>query len=184
MRLWADADPPDSDLTPHLLIQLEDDLERSRMREAFWISVVVHLMVVIFLVMSPKMFPAIKGVDAGHPADLMSNQQLTYLDLPPDVQKAPKPPPETNVLSDKNRIAESRHPSLDKKTLEELKRAGPPECRRRHRSRRRCRRRRSKARSSRTRRRTSRWRRSQPVPQENPKLPCRAEAARRLTLRR
>ena len=30
------------------------------------------------------------------------------------------------MLSDKNRIAESRHPSLDKKTLEELKRAGPP----------------------------------------------------------
>ena len=29
-------------------------------------------------------------------------------------------------MSDKNRIAESRHPTLDKKTLEELKRAGPP----------------------------------------------------------
>ncbi len=56
----------------------------------------------------------------------MRNQQLTYLDLPPDAQKAPKPPPEAKVLSDKNRIAESRHPSLDKKTLEELKRAGPP----------------------------------------------------------
>ena len=34
--------------------------------------------------------------------------------------------PRPNVLSDKNRIAESRHPSIDKKTLEELKRAGPP----------------------------------------------------------
>ena len=60
------------------------------------------------------------------PEDLMSNQQMTYLDLPPDLQKAPKVPPKTNVLSDKNRIAESRHPSIDKKTLEELKRAGPP----------------------------------------------------------
>ena len=56
----------------------------------------------------------------------MRNQQLTYLDLPPDAQKVPKPPPEAKALSDKNRIAESRHPSLDKKTLEELKRAGPP----------------------------------------------------------
>ena len=60
------------------------------------------------------------------PEDLMRNQQMTYLDLPPDMQKAPKVPPKTDVLSDKNRIAESRHPTLDKKTLEELKRAGPP----------------------------------------------------------
>ena len=116
----------DAELTPHLLIQLEDDLERSRMREAFWISVVVHLMVVLFLVLSPKLFPGIKGVVLISPEDLMRNQQMTYLDLPPDLQKEPKRAPKTDVLSDKNRIAESRHPTLDKKTLEELKRAGPP----------------------------------------------------------
>jgi TonB family protein len=60
------------------------------------------------------------------PEDLLKNQQTTYLDLPPDLQKAPKIPPKTSVLSDKNRVAESPHPSIDKKTLEELKRAGPP----------------------------------------------------------
>ena len=119
--------PLDAELTPHLLIQLEDDLERARMREAFWISVVVHLMVVLFLLFSPKIFPAMmKGVVLTTPADLLRNQQMTYLDLPPDMQKEPKVAPKTDVLSDKNRIAESRHPMLDKKTLEELKRAGPP----------------------------------------------------------
>lgn len=123
----ADSPPADVELTPHLLLQLEDDLERARMREAFWISVVVHLMVVILLAMSPKIFPAMmKGVILTTPADLLRNQQMTYLDLPPDMQKAPKVAPKTDVLSDKNRIAESRHPSLDKKTLEKLKRAGPP----------------------------------------------------------
>ncbi len=116
----------DADLTPHLLIQLEDDLERSRMREAFWISVSVHLMVVLFLFFSPKIFPWTKGVVLISPADLMRNQEMTYLDLPPDLQKAPKVAPKTNVLSDKNRIAMSQHPTIDKKTLEELKRAGPP----------------------------------------------------------
>src|SRR5271166_5965836 len=125
-ELWASAELNESDLTPHILIQLEDDIERSRMREAFWISVVVHMAIVIFLVMTPKMFPGVKGVVLLSPADIMRNQQLTYLDLPPDAQKAPKTPPESKVMSDKNRIAESRHPSLDKKTLEELKRAGPP----------------------------------------------------------
>jgi TonB family protein len=115
-----------ADLTPHILIQLEDDLERSRMREAFWISVVVHLMVVLFLFFSPELFPWTKGVVLISPQDIMRNREMTYLDLPPDLQKEPKVPPKTNVLSDKNRIAESRHPVLDKKTLEELKRAGPP----------------------------------------------------------
>ena len=90
-----------------MLLQLEDDLERSRMREAFWISVVVHLMVVIILAMSPKIFPAMmKGVVLTTPQDLMRNQQMTYLDLPPDLQKAPKVAPKTDVLSDKNRIAD------------------------------------------------------------------------------
>src|SRR5208337_249446 len=125
-ELWASAELNELDLTPHILIQLEDDIERFRMREAFWISVVVHMAIVIFLVMTPKMFPGVKGVVLLSPADIMRNQQLTYLDLPPDAQKPPKTPPESKVLSDKNRIAESRHPSLDKKTLEELKRAGPP----------------------------------------------------------
>src|SRR3974390_1570153 len=126
LALWNSSNLQDIDLTPHILIQLQDDIERARMREAYWISAVVHLGLVIFLFMSPHMFPGIKGVVLLSPQDIMRNQQLTYLDLPPDGQKAPKPPPEPKALSDKNRIAESRHPSLDKKTLEELKRAGPP----------------------------------------------------------
>ncbi len=61
LRCGIVADLPDVELTPHILIQLEDDIERSRMREAYWISVVVHLALVIFLFMSPKMFPDIQG---------------------------------------------------------------------------------------------------------------------------
>jgi outer membrane biosynthesis protein TonB len=124
--LWTRAELDESDLTPHILIQMQNDIERSRMREAFWISVVVHMALLIFVVMMPKIFPGFKGAMLRSPADLMRNQQLTYLDLPPDAQKPPKASPEAKVLSDKNRIAESRHPTLDKKTLEELKRAGPP----------------------------------------------------------
>ncbi len=126
LALWEDADGGVPFVTPHVLIQLEDELERSRTREAFWISVVVHMALVIFLFMSPKIFPGNRNLLLISPADLMRNQQMTYLDLPPDLQKEPKVAPKTNVMSDKNRIAESRHPTLDKKTLEELKRAGPP----------------------------------------------------------
>ena len=121
-----DATATDAEfLTPHLLLQLEDELERVRRREAAWISVMVHLLVVLMLINTTKLFPGLKGPIIASAADLMKNQQLTYLDLPPDLQKEPpKPPPDTKILSDKNRVAESRHPQIDKKTLEELKRAG------------------------------------------------------------
>src|SRR5262249_33212617 len=113
-------------LVPHILLQLEDDLERSHRREAAWISVAVHLFAVIFLLLSPKLFPGIRGVVIANPADLMHDKQLTYLDMPPDEQTPPKQVKPDAKLSDKNRIAESRHPQLDQKTIEELRKAGPP----------------------------------------------------------
>src|ERR1700758_3712251 len=40
----------DADRVPHLLIQLQDDLARSRRREAAWLSIIVHLALVILVV--------------------------------------------------------------------------------------------------------------------------------------
>jgi TonB family protein len=114
-------------LVPHILLQLEDDLERSHRREAVWISIIVHLFAVMFLLFTPKLFPGLKGVVIANPADLMRNKQLTYLDMPPDEQTPPKQVRPDAKLSDKNRIAESRHPTLDQKTIEELRKAGPPQ---------------------------------------------------------
>jgi len=112
-------------LVPHVLIQLEDDLERQHRREAVWISIAVHFFAIIFLAMSPKIF-GYRAVQLVSPQDIMRNKQLTYLDMPPDLQTPPpKVRPDAN-LSDKNRVAESRHPEIDKKTLEELRKAGPP----------------------------------------------------------
>jgi hypothetical protein len=122
-----DAAGQDGDiLVPHILIQLEDDLERAHRREAAIISVAVHLFAVIFLLLSPKLFPSLRGVVIANPADLMRDKQLTYIDMPPDEQTPPKQVKPEAKLSDKNRIAESRHPSVDQKTLEELRKAGPP----------------------------------------------------------
>src|SRR5271165_7680581 len=112
-------------LVPHILLRLEDDLERAHMREAFWISVAVHLFAVIFLAMSPKIF-GYKAIQLASPEDIMRNKQLTYLDMPPDEQTPPPTVRPDAKLSDKNRIAESRHPEIDKKTLEEVRKAGPP----------------------------------------------------------
>ena len=97
-------------LIPHVLLQLEDDLERSHRREAAWISVAVHLFAVIFLLLSPKIF-GYNRVKLPTAADMLKDRQLTYLDMPPDEQTPPKQVRPDAKLSDKNRIAESRHPS-------------------------------------------------------------------------
>jgi len=118
---------------PTLLVQLQDDLARSRLREAFWISVVVHLFLVIVIVNSPRiarLFPH-RAVLLVMPNNIQQND-LTYLELPPDVQQVTKPP-DTNIISDKDRIATSKTPHLDAKELKRILdssrpgRLGPPQ---------------------------------------------------------
>jgi TonB family protein len=47
------------------------------------------------------------------------NNKLTFLETPPDLQKNVTPP-KTNVMSDKNRIAQSKAPKLDQKELKRI----------------------------------------------------------------
>jgi TonB family protein len=106
---------------PALLIQLQDDLSRSRRREAFWISVVVHLVLVILVVNMEKFerFLPKRAVLVVKPNDWMRQKELTYLEQPPDKQKVTKRP-NTNIISDKDRIATSRTPQLDRKELQKI----------------------------------------------------------------
>src|SRR5437660_7719042 len=115
----------DADNVPKLLIQLQDDLSRSRRREAAWISIIVHL-VLIILVVNEARFEMLLGkwlprraVVVVSPADLSRQKELTYLELPPDQQKLTKRP-NTNVISDKDRIATSRKAHLDPKELKKI----------------------------------------------------------------
>ncbi|HVN19488.1 MAG TPA: TonB family protein [Dongiaceae bacterium] len=111
---------------PHLLIQLQDDLERSRRREAAWISLVIHLLLVILIVN----FPKITKMLPWHPVVVLSpnfakDKGITFLTLPPDEQKLTRRP-NTNIASDKDRIATSRHPELDPKELRKILPSPPP----------------------------------------------------------
>lgn len=106
---------------PVLLTQLQDDLARSRLREAFWISVVLHLVLVIAIVLAPKYIPGYKTIHVATAEDLLNQKDATFLALPPDAEKDITPPRDTKILSDKNRIAQSRTPQIDKKTLDELR---------------------------------------------------------------
>ena len=121
MELYAPApEAADDDLhsVPVLLIQLQDELTRSRRREALWLSVITHMMIIAALLFGPKLIPA-RPVVLVNPADLLNQRELTYIQAPPDRQKVERPR-DTNLISDKNRIAMSRHPELNRKELQKI----------------------------------------------------------------
>jgi TonB family protein len=111
---------------PHLLIQLQDDLARSRRREAAWISIIGHLLLFIVLWNLP-LIERTMGIHRAFvvPINPMQDKNVTFLPLPPDLQK-PIRKPNTNVMSDKDRIATSRHPQLDTNELKKILATPPP----------------------------------------------------------
>lgn len=110
---------------PHLLIQLQDDLTRSRRREAAWISIITHLLLIILIVNFTKFEKYIPWHSVVIVPKDANNKDVTFLALPPDLQKLQRRP-NTNVLSDKDRIATSRHPELDLKELRKILATPPP----------------------------------------------------------
>ena len=121
-----DGDQPAGPVeAPLLLIQLQDDLSRSRLREAFWISLVAHLLVILAVVAGPKYFPMHRLVAVRSAEDLMRERQATFLELPKDEQQVTTRP-KSKFISDKDRIATSRAPQIDRQTLDELRDARRP----------------------------------------------------------
>ena len=114
---------------PALLIQLQDDLARSRQREAYWMSVVVHILAIIVLWNADKLVRYLpKGAVMVVAPDQQRQNQTTYLELPKDEQKVTKRP-DTNKISDKDRIATAKRPQIDPKELKKIidaARAGEP----------------------------------------------------------
>jgi TonB family protein len=123
---WESAYRDQDAHVPHLLIQLQDDLTRSRRREALWLSIIAHLILIIGL----WNFNLIGKYMGWHtavaiPLNLNKDKDVTFLTLPPDAQKLTHRP-KTNIASDKDRIAMSRHPELDPKELKKSLASPPP----------------------------------------------------------
>ena len=109
------------DDVPHLLIQLQDDLSRARKREAAWLSVILHLMVVILLWNSDKlaMLMPHRTVALAIQTDADREKDATFLELPPDAQKLTRRP-DAKVLSDKDRVATSKAPQINRDELKKI----------------------------------------------------------------
>src|SRR5208283_4291918 len=114
------------DDVPHLLIQLQDDLSRARKREALWLSVILHLLVVILLWNSEKLMMLLphRTVDLAMTANDKS-KDATFLELPPDEQKLTKRP-DAKVISDKDRVATSKAPQINREDLKKILQSARP----------------------------------------------------------
>lgn len=113
---------------PTLLIQAQDELARSRKREAFWMSLFAHAVLVLLILNLPKFEKYLPhGMVMRVHTTNDRDRQITFLEASPDTQKVPRP--QTDKLSDKNRVAMSRQPRLDREQLKKLldaSRAGRP----------------------------------------------------------
>lgn len=110
----------DPEEVPHLLIQLQDDLSRTRRREALWLSVILHLLVIILLWNTEKLMGLLphRTIDIAMQPDDRS-KDATFLELPPDEQKLTRRP-NAKVLSDKDRIATTKVPQPNREDLRKL----------------------------------------------------------------
>jgi TonB family protein len=114
------------DDVPHLLIQLQDDLSRARKREALWLSVILHLFVIILLWNSEKLMGLLphRTVNLAIRTDDRS-KDATFLELPPDAQKLTRRP-DAKVISDKDRIATSKAPQINREDLKKILESSRP----------------------------------------------------------
>src|ERR1700677_1657872 len=103
----------------HLLDSLDDERSKARFRESIYISVIIYLAIIWFLFYGPRvLFHQPRLIS---PVDVLKDRekQLTFLDTPKNLSKS-LPPKSNKVISDKDRMQQSVHPTLDKKTLEQL----------------------------------------------------------------
>jgi TonB family protein len=121
---YRDVDD-DAARVPHLLIQLQDDLARSRRREAVWISIIVHMVLIVFMLKIEWLEKYLPWHSAVVAKNLTNFKDATFLELPPDLQKVPHKST-SNIISDKDRMAMTKHPELNVKELRKILASPPP----------------------------------------------------------
>lgn len=107
----------------HLLLSdlfQEDEIDHYRRREAAWISLVVHSIIILALLFVPKWIPAHRAVIV----PLEPKEDTTFIELPPEQRKVQAP--RTNRISDQNRMAQTRTPSPTRDELRKLLDARQP----------------------------------------------------------
>ena len=99
-----------------MISELEDERRWSRLREGFWLAILIHILFFSAITWIPTyIFKVPKVVD---PFDVIKERKdLAYLDLPPDALRQAQPKVVPKPLN---------HPLIDKKTLEDIQKVAPP----------------------------------------------------------
>ncbi|MGH9476044.1 MAG: TonB C-terminal domain-containing protein [Terriglobales bacterium] len=116
------ADPEDDTIPPpppmlrggafpidDLLLDLHYERQRAKRQRAVYLSIIVHLLLIILILLSPRIFRPVTIQLT--PEEQAQPPQLTYLELPPDLitKKKPKQP---KALSDRDRHFEKQTPII------------------------------------------------------------------------
>ncbi len=110
----------DRHVVPVLVLDFSDERSRSRLREAGLLSIIFHLLL-LMTIPSLLRYSAGKDLKVWTAQEIINrDRELTYLEMPKDSQRVTKRP-NTDIISDKDRIATSRRPTLDEKTMKELR---------------------------------------------------------------
>ncbi|MCI0353246.1 MAG: TonB C-terminal domain-containing protein [Acidobacteriales bacterium] len=104
---------------PFMMLETVTEEERSRQREAAWMSLAFHLVVILLLLMLPKIMPQRSANAPLTAAELLKQRDLVFMEMPPSPKATP--PKDTDTISDQDRVASSRRPTIDKKTLDRLR---------------------------------------------------------------
>jgi len=114
---WVDYDTHEL-LT--MISELEDERRWARLREGIWIAILVHLILLSGITWIPKYIFKVPPVVDPFEAIRQRKDDLKYLDLPPDLIKRVQPREQVKPVPKKS-------PQVDKKTLEALNKAAPPQ---------------------------------------------------------
>ena len=111
---WVDYDTHE---LLEMISELEDERRWARLREGFWIAILIHLALLSAVTWIPKyVFKVPQVVDQNA---IKQHKDFTYLDSPPEALL--KVPPKVTT-----KPVPEQQPMIDKNTLEALNRATPP----------------------------------------------------------
>ena len=98
----------------------EDVVSHYRRREAAWLSLATHAVIILLLLFLPKW--------VGHQAVIVPMKEKPEMIILPDDLSHPKTPPKTKILSDKDRLASTTRPDKDllKKLQDASRKPGAP----------------------------------------------------------
>ena len=112
---WVDYDTHE---LLEMISELEDERRWARLREGIWLAILIHVFLLSAITWIPKYVfkvpPVIDPFDA-----IKQRKDLSYLDLPPDALRQIQP-------KAKPKQPHEKQPTIDKKTLEEMKKETPP----------------------------------------------------------